>query len=196
MTGLDKRKKQTVCIASLLCLLSFLLLIHFGYEYKSSKTNEIIMEDAKKDAHQKADSAIKNINMELNSTSSLADGIAKDLSSGKLENDSILRERLLAEMKNNSNIFSIVVAYSPAANAGRLYAPHFKRNDSEIVYAPLTYDYTKDSKQTTWYNDALKKGSKVWISPYFGIADSNYQIDYSAPFYLAESGNGTKLQGL
>ena len=196
MTGLDKRKKQTVCIASLLCLLSFLLLIHFGYEYKSSKTNEIIMEDAKKDAHQKADSAIKNINMELNSTSSLADGIAKDLSSGKLENDSILRERLLAEMKNNSNIFSIVVAYSPAANAGRLYAPHFKRNDSEIVYAPLTYDYTKDSKQTTWYNDALKKGSKVWISPYFGIADSNYQIDYSAPFYLAESGNRDKAAGV
>ena len=60
MTDLDKRRKQTVCIASLLCLLSFLLLIHFGYEYKSSKTNEIILEDAKKDALQKADSAIKN----------------------------------------------------------------------------------------------------------------------------------------
>ena len=148
MTDLDKRKKQTVCIASLLCLLSFLLLIHFGYEYKSSKTNEIILEDAKKDALQKADSAIKNINMELNFTSSLADGVAKDLSSGKLKNDSMLKERLLAEMKNNPNIFSIVVAYSPAANAGKLYAPHFKRNGSEIVYAPLTYNYTKDSEQT------------------------------------------------
>ncbi len=108
----------------------------------------------------------------------------------------MLRERLLAEMKNNSNIFSIVVAYSPAANAGKLYAPHFKRNGSEIVYAPLTYNYTKDGNQTTWYNDALKKGSKVWISPYFGIADRNYQIDYSAPFYLAESGNGNKAAGV
>jgi len=50
MTDLDKRKKQTVCIALLLCLLSFLLLLPFGYEYKSSKTNKIILGDAKKDA--------------------------------------------------------------------------------------------------------------------------------------------------
>lgn len=90
MTDLNKRRKQTVCIASLFCLLSFLLLIHFGYEYKSGKTNEIILEDAKESALQKANSAIKNINLELNSTSSLADGVAKDLSSGKLKNDSIL----------------------------------------------------------------------------------------------------------
>ena len=59
MTDLDKRKKQTICIALLFCLLSFLLLIHFGYEYKSSKTNEIIQEDAKKDALQKDKAAIK-----------------------------------------------------------------------------------------------------------------------------------------
>ena len=145
MTDLNKRRKQAICIASLFCLLSFLLLIHLGYEYKSSKTNEIILEDAKEDALQKADYAIKNIDMELNSTSSFADGVAKDLSSGKLKNDSILRERLLTEMKNNSHIFSIAVAYSPAANAGKLYAPHFKRNGSEVVYDPLTYDHTRDS---------------------------------------------------
>jgi len=196
MTNSNKRRKQAICIASLLCLLSFLLLIHLGYEYKSGQTNEIILEDAKEDALQKANSAIKNINSELNSTSSLADGVAKDLSSGKLKNNSILRERLLAEMKNNSHIFSIVVAYSPAANAGKLYAPHFKRNGSEVVYDPLTYDYTRDSEQTAWYNDALKKESKVWIAPYFGIADRNYQIDYSAPFYLAESRNGNKDAGV
>ena len=196
MTDSNKRRKQTVYIASLFCLLSFLLLIHFGYEYKSSQTNEIILEDAKEDALQKANSAIKNINSELNSTSSFADGVAKDLSFGKLKNDSILRERLLAEMKNNSHIFSIAVAYSPDANAGKLYAPHFKRNGSEVVYDPLTDDYTRDSEQTAWYNDALKKESKVWISPYFGIADHNYQIDYSAPFYLAESGNGGKAAGV
>ena len=83
MIDLDKRQKQTVCIAFLLCLLSFLLLIHFGYEYKSSKTNEMIQEDARKDALQKADSAIKNINLGLNFTSTLADGVAKDLSFGK-----------------------------------------------------------------------------------------------------------------
>ena len=140
MTDLNKRRKQTVCIASLFCLLSFLLLIHLGYEYKSSKTNEIILEDAKEDALQKAEDAIKNIDMELNSTSSFADGISKDLSSGKLKNDSILRERLLAEMKNNSHIFGIVVAYSPATNAGKLYAPHFKRTvqKSCMIHSHMT----------------------------------------------------------
>jgi hypothetical protein len=64
-------------------------------------------------------------------------------------------------MKNNSHIFSIVVAYSPAANAGKLYAPHFKRNGSEVVYDPLTYDYTRHSEQTAWYNDTLEKESKI-----------------------------------
>ena len=196
MTDSNKRRKQAVCIASLLCLLSFLLLIYVGYEYKSSKTNDIILAEAKEDALQKAESATKKVSIGLNSTSSLADGVAKDLSSGKLKNDSMLRERLLAEMKNNPDISSIVVAYSPAINAGKLYAPHFKRNGSEIVYDLLTYDYTKDSEQTGWYNDALKKGSKVWISPYFGIADRNYQIDYSAPFYLTESGNSDKVAGV
>lgn len=192
----NKRRNIAVCIASLLCLLSFLLLVYVGNEYKSSKTNEIILEEAKEDAKQKADYALKDIYGDLNSTSSLTEGVAKDLSSGKLKDDSMLRERLLAEMKNNPNISSIVVAYSPDARAGKLYAPHFMRNGSEVVYAPVTYDYTKNSEHTTWYNDALKKGSNVWISPYFGIADANYQIDCSAPFYLAEYGNGHKAAGV
>ncbi len=36
MTDSNKRRKQAICIASLLSLLSFLLLIHLGYEYKGS----------------------------------------------------------------------------------------------------------------------------------------------------------------
>jgi len=108
----------------------------------------------------------------------------------------MLQERLLAEIKNHSSIISIVVACSPAANAEKLYVPHFKRSGSEVVYDPFTYDYTKDSEQTAWYNDVQKKGSKVWISPYFDIADRNYQIDYLAPFYLAESGNMDKAAGV
>jgi hypothetical protein len=108
--------------ASLFCLVSFLLLVHIGYEYKSSNTNEIILEGGKVDALQKADSAIKIVNREINSTISLAEGIAKDLSSGKLKKDSILQERLLAETKNHTHITSIVVAYSPATNASKLYA--------------------------------------------------------------------------
>lgn len=196
MTVSDKRRKQAVHIASLLCLLSFLLLAYVGYEYKSSKTNEVIMEEAKGDALQKADSAIKSVNDKVNSSNSLVEGIAKDLSSGKLKDDSMLRERLLAEMKNNSDMYSIAVAYSPSAHAGKLYAPHFIRNGSEVTYAPITYDYTKDSEQTAWYNDALKKGSTVWISPYLGIADARYEIDCSAPFYLPEYGNGHKAAGV
>ncbi|HEY3361577.1 MAG TPA: cache domain-containing protein [Methanosarcina sp.] len=192
----DENRKIVIYIASLLCLLSFLLLLHIGYEYKSSKTDEIILEEAKKDAQQQADFAVKHIYSDINSTSSLTEEIAKDLSSGKLKDDSMLRERLLAEMKKHPNIYSIVVAYSPSAHAGKFYAPHFMRNGSEIVYAPVTYDYTKGSEQTAWYNDALKKGSTVWISPYFGIADANYQIDCSAPFYLAEYDNGHKAAGV
>ncbi len=59
MTSSDKHRKQAICIASLFCLLSFLLLTYFGYEYKSSKTNEIILAEAKENALKKADIAIK-----------------------------------------------------------------------------------------------------------------------------------------
>ena len=114
-----------------------MLLIYVGYEYKSNKTNEIILAEIKENVLQKAEFATKKVSIGPNYTSSLADGVATDLSSGKLKNDSMLRERLLAGMKNNPNISSIVVAYSPAINAGKLYAPHFKRNGSEIVYSPL-----------------------------------------------------------
>lgn len=80
----------------------------------------------------------------------LAEGVAKDLSPGKLNNDSMLNEHLLTKMKNNPDIFSIVVAYSPAVHAEKLYASHFKRNGADIVSAPLTYDYTKDNEKTGW----------------------------------------------
>jgi hypothetical protein len=140
MSESNKIRKQIICIASLFCLLRFLLLVHIGYEYKSSYPNEIIQEGGKEDALQKADSVIKIVNIGINSTTHLTDEVAKDLSSGKLKNDSILQERLLAETKNHPYITSIVAAYSPVKNAGKLYAPHFMRNGSEVVYTPLTYD--------------------------------------------------------
>ncbi len=62
----NKHRKIAVYIASLLCLLSFLLLVHVGYEYISSKTDEIILKEAKEDAQQKADYAIKDIHDDLN----------------------------------------------------------------------------------------------------------------------------------
>jgi len=196
MTGSDKHRKQAVYIASMLCLLSFLLLIHLGYEYKSRNTDEKILAKAEEDSRQKANSAIKTIENRLNSTSLLVEEAAKDLSSGKLKNDSMLNEYLLNKIKDNPDISSIVVAYSPAVNAGKIYAPHFKRNGSEIINDPLTYDYTKNNEKTSWYNKPIRKGSKEWISPYFGIADCICQIDYSVPFYLAEYGDGKKAAGV
>jgi Cache domain len=196
MSGSGKYRTQVICIASILCLLSFLLSVYFGYEYKSSKTDEIILEDAKENALQKAEYAIKNVHNGANSTRAFADGVAQDLSSGKLKNDSILQERILAEMKLHPNIFSIVVAYSPSTNAGKLKASRFFRNGSEIVNSALTYDYTKDSKQTAWYNDAMRTGSKIWIPPYFGIAARTYMVGYSSPFYFAEFKGGNKPAGV
>jgi uncharacterized protein YacL len=88
MTRINVENKQFV-LHSLLCLISFLLLIYVGYEYKSSKTNEIIHGRCKERCAPKSQVCHKKINLEVNSTSSLADGVAKDLSSGKLGNDSM-----------------------------------------------------------------------------------------------------------
>jgi len=196
MASSNRYRRQAVCIALLLCLLSFLLLVQAVYEYKSSKTDEIILEEAKEDAHNQAQFALKTIVKDLDSTRLLAEEISKDLSSGKLNNDSMLRERLLAEMENNSDIFSIGIAYSPAVNAGELHSLYFKRDGSYVNYSAIRYNYTNDSEKAAWYNNPLKKGSGVWNSPYFGVAAETYLIEYSVPFYLAESGNRDEAAGV
>ncbi|WP_440947658.1 cache domain-containing protein [Methanosarcina sp. T3] len=174
-----------------------MLLIQTVYEYKSSKTNEIILEEAEEDAHKQAHFALKKIVEELDSTRLIAEEISTDLSSGKLKNDSMIKARLLSEMENNPGIFSIVVAYSPSVNAGQLHSFHFKRDGSYVKdYSPIQYNYTSDSENTAWYNNPLKKGSGLWNSPYFGTADRKYLIDYSVPFYLAESGNRDEIAGI
>lgn len=150
--------RKAVCIALILCLLSFLLLVQAVYEYKSSKTDEIILEEAKEDAHNQAHFALKTIVEDLDSTRFLAEEISKDLSSGKLKDDFTLRERLLAEMENNSDIFSIGIAYSPAVNAGKLHSLYFKRNGSYVNYSAIQYNYTDNIEKAAWYNNPLKKG--------------------------------------
>lgn len=189
-------RRKAVCIALIFCLFSFLLLVQDVYEYQSSKTDKIILEEAKEDAHNQAHFAMKTIVENLDSTRFLAEEISRDLSSGKLRDDSILRERLLAEMENNSDIFGIGVAYSPAVNTGELHSLYFKRNGSYVNYSAIQYNYTNDSEKTAWYNDPLKKGSGVWNSPYFGTAAGTYLIEYSVPFYLAESGKRDEAAGV
>ena len=89
-----------------------MLLVQAVYEYKSSKTDEIILEEAKEDAHNQAHLALKTIMRDLNNTRFLAEEISTDLSSGKLKDDSKLRERLIAEMENNSEIFNRITSYN------------------------------------------------------------------------------------
>jgi hypothetical protein len=198
MTASDRWGKPVVRIAFLFCLLSFLLMVQAGYEYKNSKMDELILEEAKEDAHDKAEGALKNISGELNSTSLLAEGIAKDIRSGELNNDSMVTKRILDEMDGNPEIFSVVVAYSPGVHNGNCTLIHCKRNGSDLkVSSTLPYDYANRSEKTAaWYCNPMERRCSGWNSPYFGIADGVYQIDYSAPFYLKEFKNGNEAAGV
>jgi len=198
MTASDRWGKPVVRIAFLLCILSFLLMVHAGYEYKNSKTDELILEDAKVDAHNKAEGALKNISGELNSTSLLVEGIAKDIRSEELNNDPMITKRILDKMDGNPNIFSIVIAYSPEVHNGNCTLIHCKRNGSNLeTSSTLPYDYANSSEKTAaWYCNPMERRCSGWNSPYFGIVDGVYQIDYSAPFYLKEFKNGSEAAGV
>jgi hypothetical protein len=197
MAASDRWEKPVVRIALLLCLLSFLLMAYAGYEYKSNNTDDKILEGAQKDAQNEAGSALENISRELNSTRLFTKGVAIDLSSGKL-NDSTLDKYLRAEMEKNPNIFSITVAYSPDVHNGNRTLIHCKRNGSDLeVKNTLPYDYANSSEETAaWYRNPMKSGRAGWNSPYFGIADGAYLIDYSAPFNLTEFKNGSERAGV
>lgn len=159
MTASNSWGKTVVYTALILCLISFLLTIHAGYEYYSNNTDDKILEKTKVDAYNKASVVLENISSELNSTSLLTEGIAKELRSGELKNDSIIRQHILDKMKGNPNIYSIVIAYSPEYY-GKLHSLHFKKNGSNILDSPILYDYTNNSEETTtWYNNAIKKRS-------------------------------------
>ncbi len=196
MTASNSWRKTVVYTALILCLVSFLLTLHAGYEYYRNNTDDKILEKTKGNAYNKSNVVLENISGELNSTSLLADGIAKELHSGELKNDSIIRQHILDKMEGNPNIFSIVIAYSPDYY-GKLHSLHFKKNGSNILDSPILYDYTNNSEETTtWYNSAIKKKCGVWNRPYFGIADGTYLIDYSTPFYLEEFKNGSEVAGV
>ena len=197
MAASDRWGKPVVRIASLLCLLSFLAMVYAGYEYKSNNTDDKILERAQKDAQNEAGYALESISSELNSTRLFTKEVAQNLSSGKL-NDSTLDKYLRAEMEKNPNIFSIAVAYSPDVHNGNCTLIHCKRNGSDLdVSSTLPYDYANSSEETAaWYRNPMKSGCAGWNSPYFGIADGVYQIDYSAPFYLTEFKNGSKAAGV
>jgi len=172
-------------------------MVYAGYEYKSNNTDDKILERAGEEANKTACNASKNISSELNSTRLFTKGVARNLSSGKL-NDSTLDKYLRAEMEKNPNIFSIAVAYSPDVHKGNRTVIHCKRNGSDLdVSSTLPYDYANSSEETAaWYCNPMKSGCAGWNSPYFGIADGVYQIDYSAPFYLPEFKNGSEAAGV
>ncbi|MDD4249576.1 MAG: cache domain-containing protein, partial [Methanosarcina sp.] len=196
MTASDSWGKPIVRIALLLCVLSFLLMVYAGYEY-SNNTDDKILECAGEEANKTACNASKNISSELNSTRLFTTGVAQNLSSGKL-NDSTLDKYFRAEIEKNPNIFSIAVAYSPDVHNGNRTVIHCKRNGSELdVSSTLPYDYANSSEETAaWYRNPMKSGCAGWNSPYFGIADGAYQIDYSAPFYLPKFKNGSEAAGV
>jgi hypothetical protein len=195
MTEPDKWRKRVIHIALLLSVLSFFLMIYTGYEYKTSKTDEIILEKAKEDAHNKAENALEDISWEFNSTRLFTKGVAEKLSSGKL-NDSTLDRYLQAEMENISKISSVYVAYSPAINAGKLHSHYLIWNGSVLNVSSIPYNYTDGSKKTAWYSNAVKKRVGGWNSPYFGAEDKAYHMEYSAPFYLPEFKNGSEVAGV
>lgn len=192
--------KPVVRIALILCVLSLILVVWCGYDFITNKTNETILEEAQEDARNESCLALKNISDDLNSTNLVinktANKIANDLNSGKMKSNSAIEKRLQEDIKNNPDVLSIAVAYSPAYH-GNNFSLHYIRNGTNVEPAPIKYDYTDESEESSvWYINAMKRGHGDVNQPYFGKAAKTYLLVYSVPFYTPEFENGKKPAGV
>lgn len=135
-------------------------------------------------AHAEAVRAAAVIDGELARLPRVIDGLAADLSAGRLARDR-MGDRMNAAMDTLPELFGVGAAYLPYAYDPdlRLYAPYYRRipgDGAELIALDSLYDYTQAGQE--WYEAPLKSGQRSWSEPAVNGATGNAVVEYSAPF--------------
>ncbi len=159
-----------------------------------ARTEREIFDEAYAVAERRTVEIARRIDERLRGTRRVAASIADELSDGTLT-PADLDARLAQVMTDDPTLFSVGVAYEPAAGpAGPgLYAPHMVR-DQDIVHAgELDFDYT--AFEHRWYGEPMLKGAR-WNEPYLDPTEDTVVVGFGAPFRTPGSTDDGNPDGL
>lgn len=151
--------------------------------YSFWKENNRLKETAKNNAKQEAVRASKQLEEKLQKIQEVANGIARDVTAGKLTDEQLL-DRAKKDLEQNRDFLEVGAIYKPFAYnpRRRLYAPYYTRKNGKIERNQIEnyYDYTVGS-DNDWYYKALENGS-LWNEPDFDKSSSAVVADYFTTF--------------
>lgn len=136
--------------------------------------------------------AAMEIDSMLRAAIEAADGIAEDLSTGKLSKKAALGP-MRKTLKEHRHFYGGTVTFKPYGRDAdtKLFSAylHKKEHQDELVFIRLdrVYDYT----QREWYTGAMTKGSR-WGEPYWDEAVNTFLMTYSAVFHERNEESGKK----
>ncbi|MDP6698490.1 MAG: cache domain-containing protein, partial [Candidatus Latescibacteria bacterium] len=113
----------------------------------------------------------------VNQVMAIADGIAGDLSTGRLDSAALM-QRLEADVKKYDYVDGLFVAYEPYAFSlnDEFFDPLFLRSDEGHKLVFLDYDY----RDNDWYREPMRNGAG-WVEPYRGRKSGAVIIQYGVP---------------
>lgn len=134
---------------------------------------------ARADARRATAAQAAAIEARLRAVMPVANGIAADLSAGRLD-DPRVNARLQAGLEANPDILQVGIVYRPFAKSPRLrlFAPHADATTGDVFQLEDRYDYT----EYPWFKDAMA-GGPHWGEPYFDEDAKALVVGYSAPFF-------------
>jgi phosphoserine phosphatase RsbU/P len=170
-----------------------LVLVFSGFYSK-----DIILEDAKTAAQDKAVAVASQMDQELGAVAKVATTVALALQCGQWS-EKPLYNMLHDAVTRNEEIFGSTIAFEPYAfNArAKAFAPYVFRGKEglkSVQLASPSYDYfSKD-----WYSIPRETKKASWSAPYFDEGGGNVLMTtYSCPFFqIDEQGKPGKLKGV
>jgi hypothetical protein len=116
-------------------------------------------------------------------TTSVAESIAADLTTGALEKEALVH-RIKEAAEQHPHFYGVCVSYKPFAfdPNRRLYSAYYAKKSGRLEYiqADTIYDYTRPEHE--WFSPVIENGAR-WTQPYYDEAGTTSMITYAAPFY-------------
>lgn len=152
---------------------------------------------AKTNAGLTTSHAAEEIDRLLSGITPLADGLARELTSGALGKQELL-PRLRQTLDGNKGIHAIGIAYAPFQYDPevRLFAPMFVREGAALNFRQVEsrIDYTL--QEHDWYTIPLANRNASWTEPELDAETGAIVARYGIPFYLPGSDERSEPAGI
>ncbi|MEI7846216.1 MAG: hypothetical protein WCK35_10475 [Chloroflexota bacterium] len=179
--------------AAISMLVGFGIALWIGQGYLVNQKKEYA--DGLAYSQTQSDAIAKKMNDEMADQKTAVDGLADQLSSGKVAYQDVV-PALKAVIDKKPNLFGAVVCFAPDVFPGKkLYGPYFslaQTGQHELIQVEDKYDYSDAAKANSfWYQQIIKAGKGQWIRQY-GAATQDWVILYGAPFFHTDAVTGVK----